>query len=270
MTQETDTKDDNTGPEAPDIDQKYMKAAVSADELLQALHALGNLAGEYKLHLEEDAIRSTVADPAQVAMVETEVNGVTWETDMTKCTIAVPAQEMTDAVGMGGSPPIVRLRLDDGEDELTVTSGSFMDEVLLIDPASVRDPPSLPDVEYTTELTVPAMKFKGAAGGVAGASSRDVRLTASDGELLAEGSEKHTDGYEYEWSIEAEVSGPEAQQVFSSGHLRDITDVIQPRGEVTVWLGDETPLRIVTANGLRFHCVPRIFSRPEDREEESS
>lgn len=247
------------------LGQHHMDVEVAEGPFIRALQSVAAVADKCRLHFEEDAIRTTINDPSRIAAVDVEFTDLEYTTHFTPVTVGVELDDAIKGVGFNAANGTVELGFDDGDEHMTAHAGNRMDYIDVFDPSEVRDPEDTGDLDFETTVTVPAMDLKAAVGAVSGASSRGIRLVAADGELRAQGTERNSDGWPYERSIDAKVDGPRAKSVYSDGFLTDLTSVLQPRGDVTLAFGDDWPLRIQTEDGVTFTLAPQLTDEAPHR-----
>lgn len=255
-TQETGEASSDNG--LVSLDQNHLTMEVDAQELLSALSALDRIVGECRLHFTDDAIRAHVVDPANVMIAEVAITDFYWKTDENPITVGVNTANLLKQAKSVHEEDTIQIRLDDGDDEMKLYSGVFMNYVELTDPAAMRKDAEPPEIDFDTNVEVEAMKFKGAVGAVSGASYGAVRLTADDGQLLVEGRDHGKDGYPHSWPIEADIDGGSPQVPFSDNYFQDITSSIRPEGSVQLEMKDEMPIRVNPEGCLEFLLAPKI------------
>ena len=224
--------------------QYRLEAEADTTKLKRATGALGQFVDAYELRFEADAIESQIVDAAHVLAGGVSIP-VEYQTDHEAVTIAVEHSAFNRGLIELDDPETQTLTLRDGEDELSVSAGSYMDYVPLADPHSLRDVEQPDEPEYPTTVTGPASRFKAAVGGVAGPSSQPVRLSTRD-DWLNVATRVDGDWYTLDLDGTATVDGPDVTAYYSSDYLTDIAAALSPRAEVTLRFGDDLPLRVET------------------------
>lgn len=236
--------------------QYRLEATADTDRLSRATGALGQFVNAYELSFEADAIEAEIVDAANVLAGGVSIP-VEYETDHEAVTIAVEHDDLDRGLITLDNPETQKLTLRDGEDELTVSAGNYMDTVSLADPHSLRDMDAPDRPDYQTTVTAPASRFKAAVGGVAGPSSQPVRLSTTD-DCLDVATRVDGDWYTFDLDGTATVDGPDVTAHYSSDYLTDIAAALSPRAEVTLRFGDDYPLRVETEH-MWFALAPNFL-----------
>lgn len=246
-------------PKTPNIDRDRVQVTVDADELTRKIAALDQFVDELHLEFHEEYIETTVVDPANVLAANVTI-AAEYKTGFEPFSVAVLTSEFLDAVEFQGVRGPASLRVESESDEMTVFRENVADYVPLCSPDIVRDPgdPFDMDVEFDTVAGVPALKFKGAVGAIAGAGRGPTNLHVRDGELVVETPEYDDpdDLTYYAWSIDAVVSGETTSTTYGASYLGYAANAVSPEGDVDLKFGDSAPL-VVYGDGAKFAVAPR-------------
>lgn len=247
----------------PDLSQHHVKVTVDPEEITRIIGAFNEFVPEIRLDFRAGYIEILAVDNANVIAGHAKID-VEYETDFDSFTIGVATSELLDGVEFTDAFGEVTLRVEEDSDEVTITRDTFMDSVKLLPLVTVREPddPFGFDTELTVGATVPALKFKGAVGAIAG-NSGTTNLYAEDEQLVVENADYTGDrGDEYyTWRIDASVVG-EAATTYTSRYLRHVTNALSPEGDVELEFGDCVPL-LVRGSSMKLVVAPRIEQEVE-------
>jgi len=246
------------------------KAIVSAETLTAALDSVGVLVDECKIHLEEDGIHIMAVDPANVGMVDLELDAGAFESyEADGGLIGVNLSRLSDIAGMADSGQLVNLELDEETRKLHIHIDGLEYTLALIDPDSIRQEPDIPDLNDKLPATV-VIEGRDIDRAVTAADmvSDHIALGVDeDDELFYVDAEGDTDDVHFEMSgddLIALTPGP-AHSLFSLDYLKDMGKAIPGDAEVTVELGEEFPVKmhfgIAEGEGnVTYMLAPRIQS----------
>lgn len=235
----------------------HLKFRTKGWELCRKLGAVHSAVDEYRLHFTEDGLRVSVIDLPKVFQVQLAIKG-SYGTDFTPVTVGIEAESLERALTPAEDAVEVTLSLTHGEDEITIVGRNTMDYAPLVDPGTLREDASQPDLDELQTIAVDGMKFKGAVGAVSSAVAGGVRLSAADGELVVEGPAKWREEMDqYQWAIDATTVG-EAESVYDQSRLQKIANAVDPNEEVKLMFADEYPLRVIQ-DGIKFLLAPKLF-----------
>jgi proliferating cell nuclear antigen len=240
-----------------------MHAAASVDLIETWLDPVDAIVDEAVLEFDQDGSSVSVVDPANVCLVESKLDGESWDVLDTAeggTIVGVDLSGFMDVLSLGDDSDIVTISDSDG---LTIRVGSIEFSTGVLDPDSIRDQPSTPDVELNRVSAVPDSELQ---RGVRAADlcSDHITVQAEEGSdelrLTAEGDVDEVD---------LTISGDD-HEVIGTGaaasklSLRYLEDVIGSMdGMVSLRAGEELPVefrwsradRAVTSEAM---IAPRI------------
>lgn len=240
-----DTDDTHAATEASS-DPANFNAAVSAPVIQETIEIVEALVDECRLHFTEDSLQIRAVDPANVAMVDLELDAAGFETyNGTNQTVGISIERFSDIAGMAESDQLMKLQLREDR-RLNVSMGGLSYNVALIDSESVRDEPDIPDLDLSSRVTLEGAEID---RGVTAADmvSQHIRLSTDEAEetfrISATGD---TDDVELELDREEDLinmqAGP-ADSMFSLDYLKEMVSPLKPTAAVTADLGEEFPAK---------------------------
>jgi proliferating cell nuclear antigen len=244
------------------------KAIVSASTLRSALDSVSVLVDECKIRLNEEEMAIRAVDPANVGMVDLELDAAAFESyEADGGVIGVDLTKLENYVGMANSDQLVHLELDEETRKLHIQIDELSWTLALIDPDSIRQEPDIPDLDLPAEIVLEGAQLD---RGIKAADmvSDHIRLRVDEGEetfhIEAEGD---TDDVDLDLDADdlIDLSAGPADSLFSLDYLKDMNKAIPGDAEVRVELGEEFPVKLHYdfAEGLgnvTFMLAPRIQS----------
>lgn len=236
------------------------------------LDILQSIVVEARIHFNDEGVSSTVVDPANVAMSDLMLSASHFETyDAGAVTIGVNLSRFADAIGLGNSGDLARVRVDMESRKLWVDVGErYHQRIALIDPQSIRKEPDLPDdLGLPNAPVVEAADFADALDAVDLVTDHVKLGWDGDRELfvvqgLGDVDETHVE-FGYDDLVAGEFHEPTAS-LFSHDYLDSLVGVIPSGAEVKIEFGEDFPTKLhysalegsldVTAL-----CAPRIKSQ---------
>jgi len=244
------------------------KAIVDAETLRTALDSVGVLVDECKIHLNEDGLAIRAVDPANVGMVDLDLDASAFESyEADGGLIGVNLTRLFDIAKMADSDQLVQLELDEETRKLHIQLDGLEYTLALIDPDSIRKEPDLPDLDLPARIVVEGADIDRAVKAADMVSDHIALGVDEDGEFFYVDAEGDTDDVHFELPrdelIDLQVGA--AHSLFSLDYLKDMNRAIPKNGEVTVDLGEEFPVRIgfEIAEGqgsVTYMLAPRIQS----------
>jgi proliferating cell nuclear antigen len=233
---------------APD----QFEATIKADALQGLIDSVDVLVDECKIRLGENRVGIRAVDPANVGMVDVELEAEAFESYHTSPgLLGLNLERFADVVSLGDRDDLVHLDYNPQTRKLTITVDGVEYTLALIDPDSIRQEPDIPDLDLPVEVAVES-------------SVIDQGVTASDmvSDHIALGTQQ--DGRVNQLVIEAEgdtddvelVKGEDEDEVvdgtfngtahslFSLDYLKDMNKALPNNGVVTLELGEEFPVKI--------------------------
>jgi len=246
--------------------QQSFGAIIPADTLADTIDAVNCLVNECKIHLDEDGLRISAVDPANVGMVELTLDTRAFEAygGADGGTVGVNLERLGDVVGLADSGDLVHLDLDEQTRCLDIRAGGLEYDLALIDPETVRQEPDIPDLDLPARIVVEAGQLdRGLTAAdlcsdhlalAADPEERAFRMAAEGDTDTAEVTVEGTDLVDAQ--VEAAVSS-----LFSLDYLDDMAGPMA--GDVTVRLGDEYPAKLewsyVEGHGeVTYALAPRV------------
>ncbi len=244
------------------------KAIVSADTLGAALDSVSVLVDECKIRLEEDGLTIRAVDPANVGMVDLELDASAFESYETDGgVIGVNLDRLEDIVSMGTKDQLVHLELDEETRKLHIQIDGLEYTLALIDPDSIRQEPDLPDLDLPATVVIEGKDIARAVKAADMVSDHIALGVDADAEKFFIDAEGDTDDVHLELGVEdlIDLTVGEARSLFSLDYLKDMNKAIPKDAEVTVELGEEFPVKlhfdIAEGDGqVTFMLAPRIQS----------
>lgn len=261
-TDDTDAAADDT---AVDTDTT---AIISASTFEDTLDAVSALVDECKIHLNEDALVIRAVDPANVGMVDLELEAAAFETyNGTGATIGVNLDRLADITGMADSGDLMNLNLNSEVGKMNIRIGGLTYNLALIDPDSIRQEPDVPDLDLPGEVILETSNM---SRGITAADmvSDHIRLSMDETEevfnIRAEGDTDDTNLTLTEDDLVDVRFGP-ADSLYSLDYMKDMVKAMPSDAEVTLELGEEFPVKMHVgfAEGLghtTYMLAPRIQS----------
>jgi proliferating cell nuclear antigen len=159
--------------------------------------------------------------------------------------IGVNVNRMVDVLGVGNSGDTVHLKLDSETRKLVVTVDGLEYTLALIDPASIRQEPDIPEIPLESEVNM-----KGSVLGRAVKSANMVsehigfRYGGYDASFYADGD---TDDVDFDLTdidgVEEINNDGEGESLFSLDYLKDFDRMVPKNETITAEFGEEMPLK---------------------------
>lgn len=224
-------------------------ATIQAGVLGDALAPVSALVSECKLRTEADGLAMTAVDPANVAMVDVELDASACaHYDADGGVLGVNLERLTDVLGMADDEDMVELRLDAETRKLEIDIGGLEYTLALIDPDSIRAEPDIPDLDLPGTYVAAGQEF-GRGVTAADLVSDHVELAAQDGDALKILADGDTDDVEVTIGEDELLSGRHdgdgpTSSLFSLDYLEDMFGPVGRDDDVSVLLGDEMPVKL--------------------------
>jgi proliferating cell nuclear antigen len=244
------------------------KAIVDADTLRTALDSVSVLVDECKIHLEEEGLAIRAVDPANVGMVNMQLDAVAFESyEADGGVIGVNLARLEDIAGMASSGDLVEMELDEETRKLHIQIDGLEYTLALIDPDSIRQEPDLPDLDLPAEVVVEGADIDRAVRAADMVSDHIALGVDADTEQFYVDAEGDTDDVHLELDEDDLIDltpGP-ARSLFALDYLKDMNRAIPHDAEVTLELGEEFPVKLHfdVAEGqgsVTYMLAPRIQS----------
>jgi proliferating cell nuclear antigen len=244
------------------------KAIVDADTLRTALDSVSVLVDECKIHLEEEGLAIRAVDPANVGMVNMQLDAVAFESyEADGGVIGVNLARLEDIAGMASSGDLVEMELDEETRKLHIQIDGLEYTLALIDPDSIRQEPDLPDLDLPAEVVVEGADIDRAVRAADMVSDHIALGVDADTEQFYVDAEGDTDDVHLELDEDDLIDltpGP-ARSLFALDYLKDMNRAIPNDAEVALELGEEFPVKlhfdVAEAQGsVTYMLAPRIQS----------
>jgi proliferating cell nuclear antigen len=244
------------------------KAIVSAETLRAMLDSVSVLVDECKIHLEADGLRIRAVDPANVGMVDLELDASAFESyEADGGLIGVSLSRLEDIAGMADSGQLVELELDEETRKLHIHIDGLEYTLALIDPDSIRQEPDIPDLDLSAELVIEGADIDRSVTAADMVSDHIALGVDATDEYFYVDAEGDTDDVHLELTEEdlIDLQAGDAHSLFSLDYLNDMNKAIPKDAEVTAELGEEFPVKLhfEIAEGLghvTYMLAPRIQS----------
>ena len=168
-----------------------VETIVRAKVMQQFVDQTSSIVNETVLHIGTDGISTRVVDPANVAMIDIQIDSAACESVPSGSFVAgVDLEKLDDYLsGASGDDP-VSFAFDPETRRLNLRHTNREFNVAMIDPDAMRDEPDIPDLEFTTDVTLSADELKGAVDTVGLVTDHVVIESDADAgavEVLGEG-----------------------------------------------------------------------------------
>jgi len=243
-------------------------AIATKSELESFLDPISTLVDECKLRLEADGLRVRAVDPANVGMVDVELDAGAFESyEADGGVLGVNLSRLEDVVGMADKGQLIHLELNEETRKLHIEVEGLNYTLALIDPDSIRQEPDLPDLDLGAEIVLEGRHLN---RGIKAADMVSDHLTLAvdeTDELFLVEAEGDTDDVRVELDHDEVIDlvAAPAHSFFSLDYMKDLNKAIDAGDEVTIELGEEFPVNLFydIAEGqgsCRFMLAPRIQS----------
>ena len=244
------------------------KAIVSADTLRTTIDSVGVLVDESKIHLEEDGLTIKAVDPANVGMVDLQLDAEAFEAyEADGGVLGVNLDRLESIAGMASSDQLIEMELDEETRKLHIKIDGLEYTLALIDPDSIRQEPDIPDLDLSATIVVEGSDINRAVKAADMVSDHIALGVNEDDEVFYVEAEGDTDNVDLKLDRDDLIdltTGP-AHSLFSLDYLKDMDKAIPKDSEVSIDLGEEFPLKlhfeIAEGKGqVTYMLAPRIQS----------
>lgn len=254
------------------------EAKIDAFVLRECIESITAVVDEGKLRIAEDGLKLRAVDPANVAMVSFELqrdafddfrfekgSGAEATTESTAATeVGIDFNKLLSILGIGGSEE-VSLKLDEQAQKLFTRMGSLAYTVSLLDPASLRKEPKVPELDFPVQVIIETDEFR-----------RTIRAAEKIGDHIMLG----VDGDEFYMEVEGDMDklrlGLRKEQLihltpgtlhslYSLDYVAAMSKGMSHAENITLNLGKDYPLQVdfEVADGkgkVSYLLAPRIES----------
>lgn len=253
------------------IEDEYtamFKATLKGSTFQDMLEPVDALVDECKIHLNEDGVVTRAVDPANVGMVDFELEESAFESyDADGGVIGVNLTRLGDIAGMADNDDNVHLELDEDTRKLHIKFDGLSYTLALIDPDSIRQEPDIPELDLSAIVHLESSQFDRAMTAADMVSDHvSLRVDEPEDVFLVE-AEGDTDDVSFELDREdlLDLQAADAHSLFSLDYLKDMNKAVPSDAELELNLGEEFPLKLFydIADGdghVVFMLAPRIQS----------
>ncbi|MHC1611153.1 MAG: DNA polymerase sliding clamp [Candidatus Methanospirareceae archaeon] len=254
------------------------EAKIDALVLRECVESIIAVVDEGKLRITENGLQLRAVDPANVAMVSFELQrdafddfrfekgaGAEAATEfLTATEVGIDFNKLHGILGIGGSEE-VNLKLDEQAQKLFTRMGSLAYTISLLDPASLKKEPKLPELEFPVQVIIETDEFR-----------RTIRAAEKIGEHITLG----VDGEEFYMEVEGDMDklrlGLRREQLihltpgtlhslYSLDYISAMSKGMSHAENITLNLGKDYPLQIdfEVADGkgkVSYLLAPRVES----------
>lgn len=247
------------------------EAILPAETLQQYVDTFTPLVDEGCVHFNDGGIHTTIADPANIAMIApAELDSAAFESYDAPgaATIGVNFVTLDERLSKAGAGELVHLAVDMETRKLTLEYGNATHAVGMIDPDAIRNEPDGPDLELPNQATLVAEDVRDALDHVEMVSDHVEIAADPDAEAVtfvgAGDIDDTTVTFDADDILWADVQA-ETMSLFSHDYLDELTSPMPADAEVTLTFGDEFPMLLdweACEGHLSVHQIiaPRIQS----------
>lgn len=244
------------------------KATLKGSTFQDMLEPVDALVDECKIHLNEDGLVIRAVDPANVGMVDFQLESAAFESyEADSGVIGVNLTRLGDIAGMTGTDDNVHFELDESTRKLHIKFDGLSYTLALIDPDSIRQEPDIPDLDLSATVTLESAQFNRAMTAADMVSDHvSLRVDDTDDTFVVE-AEGDTDDVSFELDRDdlIDLQAAPAHSLFSLDYLKDMNKSVPSGVELELNLGEEFPMKlfydIADGNGhVVFMLAPRIQS----------
>ncbi len=274
---ETDPEN-NEESEEEDSDTSLEKCShfemkLEAELIQDTVEAVGCLVDECRIHLTTGGLEIKAVDPANVGMVETELQQKSFDIyRIDEGVIGVNLDRFDEILSMANKDDRVRLALDPSSGKMNIEFNGLEFTMALIDPDSIRQEPDIPDLDLGGDVKLTSDKLHQIVKASDMVSDHvELGMSQRDENTFFGIAEGDTDDVKVEYEednlVHFDFSSGDASfySIFSLEYVREIKKVMPSDTTVTVQLGDEMPTKISyrinnKPISVLFMLAPRIKS----------
>lgn len=244
---DSEAETEDAGEEFDDVGTSGFTAIAEASVIQDLIDTVTVLVEESKVHLNEDGVTIRAVDPANVGMVESDLDADAFESYTADGgLIGINLNQFEDIIGMADSGDLVTLDLNQETRKLEISFGGLEYMMALIDPDSIRDEPDIPDLDLPAEMVTESDDFSRAIK-AADMVSDHVSLGCNpEDEVFYIEAEGDTDDVNVEFGEDdlAGLTAADAHSLFSLDYLKDMGNGMPTNAVVTMELGEEFPVKL--------------------------
>jgi proliferating cell nuclear antigen len=229
------------------VDDPGFQAIAPATAIDEFLSSASVIVDEAKIHLTEHGLELTAVDPANVGMVDANLDHDAFEHYTAEGgVIGVDLGRLQDVVTFADSDDLVKLALDAATRKLHIEIDGLEYTLTLIDPDQIRSEPDIPELELGGEVTLAGRHID---RGVTAADmvtdhiefAINTELDAFVMDAAGDSDEVHV---EVERSKLDELQASDVRSLFSLDYLKSMVKALPSDGEIRVEVGDAHPTKM--------------------------
>jgi proliferating cell nuclear antigen len=245
------------------------KATVEGGEIQTFLDSVSVLVDEARLRVGPEKMKIRAVDAANVGMVDNEMEAEAFESyKAAPGVLGIPLEQFEEALSLAGASDLVHLELDLETRKLEIETNGMEYTMALIDPASIRSEPDIPEMGLPDTFTVSGGDYSRALKAADMVSDHLAIKTHSEGRTskVVFEADGDTDDVELELGnedlVQADLQDGD-KSLFSLEYLQEINRPINKTDEVNVKMGDEYPLKVNVQKSegtldLNYMVAPRV------------
>lgn len=242
------------------------KATMSGDLLKDIIGATNAVVDDAIIHVTPAGINARAVDASSICLVAIDVKKEAFiEFEGGEHNLPIDIAKIAGMTGKLGKDDVT-LMLDEASRQLQIKSKGLNYKAALLAPSAVKKEPNMPTFALPARLSMPGTEMKKGAAFVEYVAEH-VRFGIAEGKFYMEGV-GDTDSVRYEVENATFERSAEARSAFSLKYLNDMLKVIGKSEKVTVELGVDHPVRIITEmyDG-KFSAVYMVAPRSDDGED---
>lgn len=243
-------------------------ATLDKQTLDSALTSVSVLVDECKIHMNEGGITIRAVDPANVGMVDMNLNSNAFESYQSDGElIGVDLTKFNDIVSMGDNDSLFNLEFDNKTRKLLIEVDGLEYTLSTLETSSIQKEPDIPDMDLPATVIGEGRSLNQAIKAADMIGEYIEFGVDADENVFYSQAEGDVDDIYVERNEEEliDINAGDANSIFSLEYLKSINNAIDDDSEVTIELGQEFPMRISLnfAEGhgqLTYMVAPRIKS----------
>lgn len=243
-------------------------AQITASTFATVVDTAEVLVDECKITLDSEGLQIRAVDPANVGMVDIQVDQsafTNYECDNE--VLGVDLSRLSDFIGVAESDDLVNFELVEDTGKLQIRTAGFKGNMALIDPGSIRDEPTIPDLDFPAEVVLTGRDLSRAVEAATMVSDHiTIGVDEEDATMyfLADGDTDSVDFRLSEEDVASFNAGP-AESIYSLDYLSDVVKSIPSQSEVTTKIGSDIPILFSVVLGdsdiaVTYVLAPRVQS----------
>ena len=242
------------------------KAIIESEKLKETIEAVSSIVDEARINLTPDGMSIRAVDPANVAMLSLDLKSSAFEDfTATEGELGVDLNRLSDILGMAEKAETIELELDEESHKLVVRMSGLTYKIALLDPASIRKEPTVPQLDLPAKIVLSGNELRRAVKAAEKVS--DHMSMGVEGDIFYLEAEGDSDRMRLDILKDQLISlqPGDARSLFSLDYLTDLIKSAGKAHEVTIELGRDYPVKIhfqiAQGNGdVGYLLAPRIES----------